>query len=83
RARAHGNAAAEFEGRALAIRPTANLREGQDILLMVRPEKAQVLSPAQAAATPLAAGWNEIPAKVAETVFLGESLTCSVVTASG
>ena len=51
RARAHGNAAAEFEGRALAIRPTANLREGQDILLMVRPEKAQVLSPTQAAAS--------------------------------
>ena len=83
RARVHSNAAAEFEGRALAIRPTANLRDGQDILLMVRPEKAQVLSPTQAAATPLAAGWNEIPAKVAETVFLGESLTCSVVTASG
>ncbi|MNT50618.1 TOBE domain protein [compost metagenome] len=50
---------------------------------MVRPEKAQVLTPEQAAREPLAAGWNQIQAKVAETVFLGESLTCCVTTASG
>ncbi|MCY1296363.1 TOBE domain protein [compost metagenome] len=50
---------------------------------MVRPEKALVLTPEQAAQQPLAAGWNQIQARVAETVFLGESLTCSVTTSSG
>ncbi|WP_271408771.1 ABC transporter ATP-binding protein [Pseudomonas sp. Q1-7] len=81
--KAQGNAAASFEGQVLAIRPTAGLQNGQDLVLMVRPEKALVLTPEQAAAEPLAAGWNQIQAKVAETVFLGESLTCSVTTAGG
>ncbi|MCO6058018.1 ABC transporter ATP-binding protein, partial [Pseudomonas sp. MOB-449] len=81
--KAQGNAVASFENQPLAIRPTAGLRNGQDLVLMVRPEKALVLSPEQAAREPLAAGWNQIQAKVAETVFLGESLTCSVVTAGG
>lgn len=83
KAKAQGNAAASFENQPLAIRPTAGLHDGQDLVLMVRPEKAQVLTPEQAAREPLAAGWNQIQAKVAETVFLGESLTCSVTTASG
>ncbi|BAN47139.1 ABC transporter ATP-binding protein [Metapseudomonas resinovorans] len=81
--KAQGNAVASFENQPLAIRPTAGLQNGQDLVLMVRPEKAQVLSPEQAAREPLAAGWNQIQAKVSETVFLGESLTCSVVTAGG
>ncbi|WP_342246735.1 ABC transporter ATP-binding protein [Pseudomonas sp. OTU5201] len=81
--KAQGNAGASFEGQPLAIRPTPGLHNGQDLILMVRPEKAQVLSPEQAASEPLAAGWNQIQAKVAETVFLGESLTCSVITAGG
>ncbi|GLZ88321.1 spermidine/putrescine ABC transporter ATP-binding protein [Metapseudomonas resinovorans] len=81
--KAQGNAGASFEGQSLAIRPTAGLHDGQDLILMVRPEKALVLTPEQAAREPLAAGWNQIQAKVAETVFLGESLTCSVVTAGG
>ncbi|MND57783.1 Spermidine/putrescine import ATP-binding protein PotA [compost metagenome] len=83
KAKAQGNAAASFENQPLAIRPTAGLHDGQDLVLMVRPEKAQVLTPEQAAREPLAAGWNQIQAKVAETVFLGESLTCCVTTASG
>ncbi len=83
RVKAQGNAAAHFEGQSLAIRPTAGLQNGQELVLMVRPEKAQVLTPDQAAAEPLAAGWNQIQAKVAETVFLGECLTCSVTTAGG
>ncbi len=81
--KAQGNAAASFEGQSLAIRPTAGLQNGQDLVLMVRPEKAQVLSPEQATREPLAAGWNQVAAKVSETVFLGESLTCSVTTAGG
>ncbi|MFC4863318.1 ABC transporter ATP-binding protein [Pseudomonas sp. MAHUQ-62] len=81
--KAQGNAGASFEGQPLAIRPTPGLHNGQDLILMVRPEKAQVLSPEQATSEPLAAGWNQIQAKVAETVFLGESLTCSVITAGG
>ncbi|WAG77782.1 ABC transporter ATP-binding protein [Metapseudomonas furukawaii] len=81
--KAQGNAAASFEGQSLAIRPTAGLQNGQDLVLMVRPEKAQVLSPEQATCEPLAAGWNQVAAKVSETVFLGESLTCSVTTAGG
>ena len=50
---------------------------------MVRPEKALALTTAQAAAQPLPPGWNEVAAKVAEVLFLGESQTCHVVTAGG
>ncbi|ERI52887.1 ABC transporter [Pseudomonas sp. EGD-AK9] len=81
--KAQGHAAASFEGQSLAVRPTVGIAEGQELLLMVRPEKAQVLTPQQAGSMPRPAGWNEIQARVAETVFLGESLTCSVTTPGG
>ncbi|PYD27953.1 ABC transporter ATP-binding protein [Pseudomonas syringae] len=83
RLKAQGNAVATFEGSTLAIRLTAGLKTDQDVLLMVRPEKAQALSVSQAAAMPLEAGWNEVNATVTEVLFLGESQTCSVVTAGG
>ncbi|MDN6872798.1 ABC transporter ATP-binding protein [Pseudomonas citronellolis] len=83
RVQAQGNAAARFESASLAIRPTSGLREGQDLVLMVRPEKALALSAEQAAAQPLQAGWNEVGATVQEVVFLGESQTCSVTTVGG
>jgi len=81
--KAQGNAAASFEGQPLSIRLTAGLQTGQDVLLMVRPEKALALSVQQANDEPLAAGWNEVSAKVVEVLFLGESQTCSVVTSGG
>ena len=81
--KAQGNAAALFEGQALSIRLTAGLQTDQDVLLMVRPEKALALSVQQAIEQPLAAGWNEVSAKVVEVLFLGESQTCSVVTSGG
>ncbi|ANI55087.1 ABC transporter ATP-binding protein [Pseudomonas sp. DR 5-09] len=81
--KAQGNAAASFEGQSLSIRLTAGLQTGQDVLLMVRPEKALALSVQQAIDEPLAAGWNEVSAKVVEVLFLGESQTCSVVTSGG
>jgi putative spermidine/putrescine transport system ATP-binding protein len=81
--KAQGNAAGSFEGQPLSIRLTANLQAGQDVLLMIRPEKAQALSLEQAASEPLLSGWNEVTASVTEVLFLGESQTCSVVTASG
>ncbi|MBX8621018.1 ABC transporter ATP-binding protein [Pseudomonas glycinae] len=81
--KAQGNAAASFEGQSLSIRLTAGLPTGQDVLLMVRPEKALALSVQQANDEPLAAGWNEVSAKVVEVLFLGESQTCSVVTSGG
>ncbi|WP_085711342.1 MULTISPECIES: ABC transporter ATP-binding protein [unclassified Pseudomonas] len=81
--KAQGNGAASFEGQSLSIRLTAGLQAGQDVLLMVRPEKALALSVQQAASEPLAAGWNEVSAKVVEVLFLGESQTCSVVTSGG
>ncbi|WP_327440458.1 ABC transporter ATP-binding protein [Pseudomonas donghuensis] len=81
RIKAHGNGAASFEGQPLAMRLTPGLAEGQEVLLMVRPEKALALSVAQAAREALPAGWNEVTAKVGEVLFLGESQTCSVVTA--
>ena len=80
---AQGNAAASFEGQSLSIRLTAGLHTDQDVLLMVRPEKAVALSVQQASEEPLAAGWNEVSAKVVEVLFLGESQTCSVVTSGG
>ncbi|MCF4996860.1 ATP-binding cassette domain-containing protein [Pseudomonas syringae] len=81
--KAQGNGAASFEGQSLSIRLTAGLNTDQDVLLMVRPEKALALSAQQAAAEPLAAGWNEVSASVVEVLFLGESQTCSVVTSGG
>ncbi|PYB94954.1 polyamine ABC transporter ATP-binding protein [Pseudomonas koreensis] len=81
--KAQGNAAASFEGQSLSIRLTSGLHTDQDVLLMVRPEKALALSTQQALDEPLAAGWNEVPANVVEVLFLGESQTCSVVTAGG
>ncbi|WP_166217508.1 ABC transporter ATP-binding protein [Pseudomonas atagonensis] len=81
--KAQGNAAASFEGQSLSIRLTAGLHTDQDVLLMVRPEKALALSVTQAISEPLAAGWNEVAAKVVEVLFLGESQTCSVVTSGG
>ena len=81
--KAQGNAAASFEGQSLSIRLTAGLHTDQDVLLMVRPEKAVALSVQQASAEPLAAGWNEVSAQVVEVLFLGESQTCSVVTSGG
>ncbi|MGC8115750.1 ABC transporter ATP-binding protein [Metapseudomonas otitidis] len=83
RLKARGNAVASFENQPLAIRLTANLTQDQDVLLMVRPEKAQALSLQQAEQEPLAAGWNQIHARVSEVLFLGESQTCSVVTDGG
>ncbi|KDO00685.1 ABC transporter ATP-binding protein [Pseudomonas donghuensis] len=83
RIKAHGNGAASFEGQPLAMRLTPGLAEGQEVLLMVRPEKALALSVEQAAREALPAGWNEVTAKVGEVLFLGESQTCSVVTAGG
>ncbi|MDY7565067.1 ABC transporter ATP-binding protein [Pseudomonas sp. RTC3] len=81
--KAQGNAVGVFEGQPLSIRLTSGLQTEQDLLLMVRPEKAQALSVEQARNEPLAAGWNEVAAKVTEVLFLGESQTCSVVTAGG
>lgn len=81
--KAQGNAVATFEGQPLSIRLTAGLQTDQDVLLMVRPEKALALSAQQASDEPLAAGWNEVSAKVVEVLFLGESQTCSVVTSGG
>ncbi|WP_010223906.1 ABC transporter ATP-binding protein [Pseudomonas donghuensis] len=83
RIKAHGNGAASFEGQPLAMRLTPGLAEGQEVLLMVRPEKALALSVEQVAREALPAGWNEVTAKVGEVLFLGESQTCSVVTAGG
>ena len=81
--KAQGNAAATFEGQSLSIRLTAGLQAEQDVLLMVRPEKALALSVEQASQDALPAGWNEVSAKVVEVLFLGESQTCSVVTSGG
>ncbi|TFY88515.1 ABC transporter ATP-binding protein [Pseudomonas nabeulensis] len=81
--KAQGNAAASFEGQSLSIRLTTGLRTEQDVLLMVRPEKALALSVEQATEQPLAAGWNEVSAIVGEVLFLGESQTCTVKTLGG
>ncbi|ATP44314.1 polyamine ABC transporter ATP-binding protein [Pseudomonas putida] len=80
---ASSNGAGSFEGQPVAIRLTAGLAAEQQALIMVRPEKALALTASQAAAQPLPAGWNEVRAKVAEVLFLGESQTCHVVTAGG
>ena len=81
--KAQGNAVASFEGQPLSIRLTGGLQLDQDVLLMIRPEKALALSVEQAQRDPLAAGWNEVSAKVSEMLVLGESQTCSVVTPGG
>lgn len=80
---ARGNGVGHFEGQDLSIRLTSGLQHEQNLLLMVRPEKAQALSVEQARLEPLAAGWNQVPARVGEVLFLGESQTCSVTTSGG
>ncbi|MBF7144718.1 MULTISPECIES: ABC transporter ATP-binding protein [Pseudomonas] len=80
---ASGGAIAMFEGHALAIRPGVEASPQQPLLLMVRPEKAVALSLSAAHASPLPAGWNEVTATVSEVLFLGESQTCTAVTAGG
>lgn len=83
RVKVQGNGAASFENQPVAMRLTPGVAAGQDVLLMVRPEKALALGREQAALEPLPAGWNEVTAKVGEVLFLGESQTCSVTTAGG
>lgn len=80
---ASSHAAATFEGQTVAMRPMPGINVGTDLLLMIRPEKAQVLTCEAAAAQPLSSGWNEVSGRVEEVVFLGESQTCSVKTAQG
>ncbi|VXC35539.1 Spermidine/putrescine import ATP-binding protein PotA [Pseudomonas sp. 8Z] len=74
---------AMFEQRPLLVPAQSTQHLGQEVLLMIRPEQAQLLTVEQANATPLPLGHNEIDARVEEIVFLGESLTCSVITAGG
>ncbi|AIN58043.1 MULTISPECIES: ABC transporter ATP-binding protein [Pseudomonas] len=80
---ASGNGAGHFEGQPVTVRLTPGLANGQEALIMVRPEKALALTVEQAAREPLPAGWNEVTATVAELLFLGESQTCHVVTQGG
>lgn len=72
-----------FEQQPLQVPAQAGQHTGQQVLLMVRPEQAQLLSVEQASEAPLPAGSNEISARVEEVVFLGDSLTYSLVTAGG
>ncbi|QDD88459.1 ABC transporter ATP-binding protein [Pseudomonas oryzihabitans] len=83
RVTARAQAHCDFEGQGLAMRPTANVKPNQELLLMLRPEKLQLLTAEQTAATPLPAGWNEIDARVGEALFLGESQSCTLQTGSG
>ncbi|GGK01424.1 ABC transporter ATP-binding protein [Pseudomonas matsuisoli] len=83
RVKSVANASASFEGQSLTTVPVGGLTAGQDVLLMLRPEKIRALSVEAAQQTALPSGWNEISAKVREIVFLGESLTCNVVTPGG
>jgi len=80
---ASGNGGGHFEGRPVTVRLTPGLADGQEALIMVRPEKALALTGEQAAREPLPAGWNEVTATVAELLFLGESQTCHVLTQGG
>ena len=73
----------QFEQQSLAIPSAPHLQQDQALLLMLRPEKAQVLSLEQVKQTPLPSGCNEIDVRVTEMVFLGESLTCHVITPGG
>ena len=83
RVTARAQAHCAFEGQELAMRPTASVRPNQELLLMLRPEKLQLLTTEQAATLPRPAGWNEIPARVGEALFLGESQSCLLQTAGG
>ena len=83
RVTARAQAHCAFEGQELAMRPTASVRPNQELLLMLRPEKLQLLTTEQAATLPMPAGWNEIPARVGEALFLGESQSCMLQTAGG
>ena len=55
----------------------------QKAVLMIRPENLHILTPEQAEKEPLMAGFNQLSGTVNESVFLGESLTCSITIPSG
>ncbi|MFD1382095.1 ABC transporter ATP-binding protein [Rhodanobacter aciditrophus] len=75
---------AQFEQQTVKLgHLTAQLPIQAEVLLMVRPENIHVLPKELAANQPLPEDMNEITATVEETVFLGESYTCSLITASG
>ncbi|RDL45569.1 polyamine ABC transporter ATP-binding protein [Marinomonas piezotolerans] len=75
---------AQFEQQLLTLGTQSHrIPDQTDVLLMIRPENIYVLPKEQAAQEPLAADMNEILATVEETVFLGESYTCTLVTQSG
>ncbi|GAA3885646.1 MULTISPECIES: ABC transporter ATP-binding protein [Gibbsiella] len=62
----------------LCIKPGGDLSPNQQVLLMLRPEKLQPLSLAQAQTTPLANGCNEIDGVLIDKVFLGDNLNLQV-----
>lgn len=75
---------AQFEQQTLKLKkPATPIPDQADALVMIRPENIYVLSKEQAEQEPLASDINQISATVEETVFLGESYTCSLITSSG
>ena len=79
-----GGESARFESEPLTVKQENSERaHNGKALLMIRPEHIQVMTTAEAMQSPLPDGFNQLSAQVEELVFLGESLTCNLVTATG
>ncbi|TDO95322.1 ABC transporter ATP-binding protein [Marinomonas balearica] len=78
-----GPNSATFEGQTIQLDSEHDVPFNQQALLMIRPENLQVLSEDQATQSPIQTDENEAFGTVNESVFLGESLTCSITTADG
>jgi putative spermidine/putrescine transport system ATP-binding protein len=82
KARVINAAQVECDGHTLNVDTDAQLTQGQEVLLMIRPE-CITFNIGSTQTTQTASGINRLPGSLEETVFLGESYTSLVRTKSG
>lgn len=78
-----GSASAMLNKQHIEVENVHEVPIDQKAVLMIRPENLHILTPEQAEKEPLMAGFNQLSGTVNESVFLGESLTCSITIPSG
>ena len=78
-----GASTATLEKNTIMLDNAYDIALDKEALLMIRPENLHVIPKNSIENEPLPEGYNQISATVNESIFLGESLTCSVTTLNG
>ncbi|ADZ91676.1 ABC transporter ATP-binding protein [Marinomonas mediterranea] len=78
-----GPNSAVINNQVISLNANHDVPYNQQALLMIRPENIRIVDEQQAKLSPVQSDENEIIGTVNESVFLGESLTCSVTTGDG